>query len=279
MNGLTIPSRRPLILFLAIQFLLLVWMSYQVTDRATGRPFLVNVLFAIFSPAQRVLAGSFHGVSDIANHYIAVVGASEENVQLKKEVAGLRIRLQASSQHEQENERLRQMLGLKERLPFQLEAAEVIGRDAKAMVSNTLTINRGEGSGVRLQIPVLTPGGVLGITTVVASNTSKVQLITDPSSSIGAMLEHGRISGILAGAGGGLCILRFLPLNSHLKKDELVITSGQDAIFPEGLPVGKVSREIRESEFYKSAEVIPFKTQSPLSEVVLLIQPVASQEK
>lgn len=278
MNGLAI-SRRPLVIFLIVQFLLMVWMSYQVTDQSTGRRVLVNVLFAIFSPVQRVLAGSFGAAGGVFENYIAVVGASKENVQLKKEVSELKIRLQATSHEQQENQRLRQILGLKERLPFRLEAAEVVARDAKAMVSNTLTINRGGTSGVSLQTPVLTPGGVLGITTLVSPHTAKVQLITDPSSSIGAMLEIGQISGILAGAGGGLCILRFLPLTTELKKDDVIITSGQDAIFPQGLPVGKVSRELRESEFYKSAEVIPFKTHSSLSEVVLLIQPAALQDK
>ncbi len=278
MNGLAI-SRRPLVIFLIVQFLLMVWMSYQVTDQITGRRVLVNVLFAIFSPAQRILDSSFGAVGGVFENYVAVAGASKENVELKKEVSELKIRLQATSHEQQENQRLRQILGLKERLPFRLEAADVVARDAKAMVSNTLTINRGGTSGVKLQTPVLTPGGVLGITTLVSPYTAKVQLITDPSSSIGGMLETGQVSGILAGAGGGLCILRFLPLNTELKKDEIIITSGQDAIFPQGLPVGKVSRELHESEFYKSAEVIPFKTHSSLSEVVLLIQPAALQDK
>lgn len=279
MDGLTYSRRRPLLIFVVVQFLLLIWMSYQVTDQITGRRVLVNVLFAMLSPVQKLVATSFTGVADVFHNYVALVGASKENAELRKQVSELTIRLQATSQVEQENERLRQILGLRERLPFQLEAAEVIARDAKSMVSNTLTINRGEASGVKLQIPVLTPGGVLGITTLVSGHTSKVQLITDPSSSIGAMLEPGRVSGILAGAGGGLCILRFLPLTTEWKKDDAVITSGQDGIFPEGLPVGRVSRELRESEFYKSVEVIPYKTHSSLSEVVLLIQPVASPDK
>jgi rod shape-determining protein MreC len=279
MNGLTFSNRKPLVIFLFIQLLMLVWMSYQVTDQSTGRRVLVNVLFAIFSPVQRVLAGTFNGAVGVVNHYIAVTGASAENDRLKKEIAELRIQLQTASEGKKENEQLRQILGLKEQLPFRMEAAEVIARDAKAMVSNTLTVNRGSISGVRSQIPVLAPGGVLGITTLVAATTSKVQLITDPSSSIGVMLQNDRVSGILAGAGGGLCILRFMPLTSNLKKDDIIITSGEDGIFPKGLPVGKVLREIRESEFYKSAEVMPFKTQSSLSEVILLIQPVASQAK
>jgi len=279
MDGLTFTRRRPVVIFILVQFLLLVSMSYQVTDQTTGRRVLVNVLFAMFSPVQRVVATSFTGVANFFHNYVGLVGASKENAELRKQVSELTIRLQTTSQEQQENERLRQILGLKERLPYQLEAAEVIARDAKSMVSNTLTINRGETSGVRLQIPVLTPGGVLGITTFVSTHTSKVQLVTDPSSSIGAMLERGRVSGILAGAGGGLCILRFLPLTTDWKKEDAVITSGQDGIFPEGLPVGRVSREIHESEFYKSIEVIPFKTHSSLSEVVLLIQPVASEDK
>jgi rod shape-determining protein MreC len=101
-------------------------------------------------------------------------------------------------------------------------------------------------------------------------------LITDASASFGAMLQNGRVAGILQGAGGGRCVLRFLPSGAVFKKGDLVVTSGQDKIFPEGLNIGRVAQSLHESEFYKSAEVAPFQNFSALDEVVFLLQPDGS---
>jgi len=112
----------------------------------------------------------------------------------------------------------------------------------------------------------------VGIVIQVDLFTSRILLITDASASIGAMLGSNRVAGILSGKGSGRCTLRFLPLDTSFKKGDLVVTSGQDGIFPEGLPVGRVAAQDRESEFYKSADVTPFQNFSAMDEVVFLTQ-------
>jgi rod shape-determining protein MreC len=117
------------------------------------------------------------------------------------------------------------------------------------------------------------------MTIQVASGTSRIQLITDPSSSVGAMLKQEGVSGILSGLGGEICVLKFLPVRTNVKKDDVVVTSGQDGIFPEGLPIGKVTRLLKESEYYRSAEVVPLQNFSSLKEVVFLLQPAGASPK
>lgn len=273
MADAALTSRKPLGIFLASLFLLLVFMSYQVTDENTGRTVLGNVLFRIFSPVQLVIAGSVRAVVNTVTNYVALSGASRENSKLKNEVTELKIRLAASLHEREENERLRRILELERKLPYTLVAGEVISRDAKAEMSETVTVNRGISDGIHLQMPVITPVSVVGMTIQIAPQTSRVQLITDPSSSIGAMLQRERVSGILSGLGSDLAVLKFLPLRTTVRKDDIVVTSGQDRIFPEGLPIGKVTRFIAESQYYKSVEVIPFQNFSSLQEVVFLLQP------
>lgn len=163
------------------------------------------------------------------------------------------------------------MLELEKRLPYSLLAGEVIGRDARS-ISSTLSANRGKKEGIRTDMAVVTPEGVVGKTIQVATTTSRVQLITDSASSIGVMLERTKIAGILAGTGGQSCVLRYLPMVSDVKVGDLVTTSGQDGVFPSGLPVGKVSRLVKESDLYKSAEVAPYQEFSSLRELIFISQ-------
>lgn len=240
---------------------------------------LGNVLFRIFSPLQLGVSASVGAVVYVFQNYFALSGANQENQRLKKELTDLKIKLAATAHESSENERLRQILQLRTKLPYNLLAGEVIGRDARADLSDTVTVNRGTAQGVRLQTPAVTPGCIVGMTIQVAARTSRIQLITDPSSSVGAMLKRERVSGILSGIGGEVCVLKFLPIRTDVKKDDVVVTSGQDGIFPAGLTIGKVTRLLKESEYYKSAEVVPLQNFSSLKEVVFLLQTAGTAPK
>lgn len=246
-------------------------MSYQVTDNATGRTVLGNVLFETFSPVQSAVMWCVRGVAGVFGTYFDLVHANVENDSLKKEVAELKIRISATARQGEENARLRRMLGLEQKVPYRMVAGEVIGRDARA-ISSTLTVNRGRSSGVHMDMPAVTPEGVVGKTIQIAPLTSRVQLITDSSCSIGVMLERTVIAGILAGTGRDTCILRYLPLISDVRTGDVVVTSGQDGVFPQGLPVGKVTGLIPESDLFKSAEVAPYQEFSSVREIVFLLQ-------
>jgi len=185
-------------------------------------------------------------------------------------VNALRRQMAAVSEQTRENERLRKILDLSEKVQYHLVVGEVIGRDARATVSDTIVANRGLRQGVGRETPVVTPIGIVGMTIAVDLFTSKVQLITDADASVGAMLQKDRTAGILAGAGNGRCILRYLPLNLNAKAGDLIVTSGQDGIFPEGLPIGRVGKQIKESVLYISLEILPFQNVSSLAEVVFL---------
>ena len=264
-------NRKPLTVFISSLFLLLIVMSYQVRDVSTGRTVLGNILFEIFSPMQSGVMWSVYGASDTARNYFNLVHTNQENEALRHEVSELKIRIAATAQEKEENERLRRMLELEKRLPYSLLAGEVIGRDARS-ISSTLSANRGKKEGIRTDMAVVTPEGVVGKTIQVATTTSRVQLITDSASSIGVMLERTKIAGILAGTGGQSCVLRYLPMASDVKVGDLVTTSGQDGVFPSGLPVGKVSRLLNESDLYKSAEVTPYQEFSSLRELIFISQ-------
>jgi rod shape-determining protein MreC len=265
-------------LFMAVMILLLGVMSYQVADPVTGRSLLLTLGYRLFSPLQIGISGAIGAVVGGVKNYALLTRTSKENERLLKEVSELKIQNRVAQQIREENQRLRKMLELREKLPYALITGEVVGRDAKAAQSRTITVNRGSRHGVTTQMPVVTPEGVLGMTIFVDLLSAKVLTIADVSSSIGAMLERGRVAGILTGNGRESCILKFLPNNVQVKKGDLVVTSGQEGIFPEGLAIGRVFQEVKESTLYRSFEVIPFPNFTSVSEVLFMKQESGSPQ-
>lgn len=267
--GLTI--QKPITVFIAALLTLLIMMSYQVADKITGRTVLGNVIFTLLSPIQSGTTSTVNTVWNTCVRYFDLVNTNEKNQQLTQEVDELKIRLQASMRERDENQRLREILNLREKLPLKLVAGEVIGGTAKAPISRIISINRGAKDGVAEQMPVVTPSGVVGMIIEASPVSSKVQLMSDVSSSIGAMLSRNSTAGILSGAGTELCLLKYLPLNADIKVGDAVVTSGQDGIFPEGFPIGKVTKLVKE-ELYVSAEVTLYQSSAALKEIVVLLQ-------
>jgi rod shape-determining protein MreC len=267
--GLTI--QKPITIFIVALLTLLIMMSYQVADETTGRTVLGNVIFTLLSPIQSGTTSTVNSVWNTCVRYFDLVNTNKKNQQLTQEVDELKIRLQASLRERDENQRLREILNLREKLPLKLVAGEVIGGTAKAPISRIISINRGTKDGVKVQMPVVTPSGIVGMIIEASPVSSKVQLMSDVSSSIGAMLSRNLTAGILSGTGTELCLLKYLPLNADIKVGDAVVSSGQDGIFPEGFRIGKVTKILKE-ELYVSAEVTPYQSSAALKEVVILLQ-------
>jgi rod shape-determining protein MreC len=275
MAGAGVTLQRPITIFIAVLFSLLILMSYQVKDESSGRTVLGNVIFGILSPVQMGISAAFRGAWNTVVNYVDLVDTNKENEKLTKEISQLKINLQANAHQKEENDRLRRILNLQEKVPLKMVVGEVIGHGAKSGVSTIVSMNRGSQKLIKPQLAVVTPDGVVGKTIEASSLTSKIQLISDPSFSMGAMLERSGSAGILSG-NGETCVLEFLPLASDIKTGDPVIASGQDGIFPEGYPVGRVSR-IMKSQLSLSAEVTPYQNLASLKEIVVLLETSTGQ--
>lgn len=125
----------------------------------------------------------------------------EQNKMLRNEVEQLRgINLQANEALA-ENERLRTMMGYQHSArQFDLVAARVIGRESETW-SSMIVIDRGTLNGIQNDMPVVTPQGLVGRVVEAGPNSSKVQLILDPRSSVGTIVQRAesRVTGIVQG--------------------------------------------------------------------------------
>ncbi|MFH0732747.1 MAG: rod shape-determining protein MreC [Candidatus Omnitrophota bacterium] len=163
----------------------------------------------------------------------------KENKDLYSQLQDIKARLVELEETKAENARLKEILLFKNESPFNLIACPVISKDS-SVLSSSLIIAAGMKHGVNLGTVAITAYGVVGRVTECSFATSRVLLITDPNSRIVAINSRSRSEGMLYGISGGLCRLRYLPLDADIKRGDVIITSGFGSYFPKGLVLGEV---------------------------------------
>ncbi|MBP6813752.1 MAG: rod shape-determining protein MreC, partial [Burkholderiaceae bacterium] len=157
------------------------------------------------------------------------------------EIANSRALLQAE-QVGAENQRLRELLGARERAAIPSVIAEVL-YDTRDPYSRRLVLDKGLQHGLLAGQPVIDARGVIGQITRVLPLSSEVTLLTDRNATLPVELQRTGQRAIAFGGGNdGLLDLRFLAASSDIKAGDNVVTSGLDGVYPPGLPVGKVAR-------------------------------------
>jgi rod shape-determining protein MreC len=221
----------------------LALMSYDARDDVTKQRLIRVWAQAIASPFQRVTSGAGGAGIGFFQKIASWRNAAAENEQLRQRVAELETEVYQSRAEHDENQRLKDLLDLKEKSSYGLIPASVIARDP-SLWFNTVTINRGSSSGVELNMPVATPGGIVGRIVATSRWTAQVMLITDEKSAAGAVVGQLGTSNALGSIRGlgenGLLEMRYVSGLEEVKVGDYVVTTGQDGIYPQGLNVGAV---------------------------------------
>jgi rod shape-determining protein MreC len=170
---------------------------------------------------------------------------ARENEQLKERLTQVENELNTARQATVENERLKSLLNLNEKTDIKNVPARVIARDPSVWF-NTITINRGSTSGIAMNMPVVTSGGIVGRIITVSPFASQVMLITDEKAGAGAVVGQLGQSGALgsvrgrADLGVALIEMRYVSGLEKVEMNDSVMTTGQDGIYPPGLNIGRV---------------------------------------
>ena len=200
---------------------------------------------ALSSPLQSTSSKVSGATSGFFQQIWNFRSTAAENEQLKERLAKAESDLHAARQAEAENERLRSLLDLKEKNEIESIPARVIARDPSVWF-NTITINRGTSSGVAVNMPVITGGGIVGRVITVSPWASQVMLITDEKAGAGAVVGQLGQSGALGSVRGradlGVSVIemRYVSGLEQVDVGDYVMTTGQDGIYPPGLNIGKV---------------------------------------
>ncbi len=202
----------------------------------------VSLVLSPFQSAFGWVSGELRGITD---SIWDVVTVHEQNKMLRNEVAQLRVQNLQASEYAAENARLRALLDYKQAASqFDLVAARVIGRES-ATWSSMIVINRGTMDGIQNNMPVVTEKGLVGHVVEAGPNSSKVQLILDPRSSVGTLIQRpdSRVAGIVEGDMDNPTMPRMvnIPKNADVDEGDMIVTSGFGGIYPKGLAVGIVS--------------------------------------
>ena len=229
-----------------------------VLDRTNRLEPIKNAVAEVTTPIQTALTSAVGGVIDLQRFAVDVEECQAENEDLQLLVDRLIIENVRLREAEIENVTLREQLSFKQANPsFQLLSAQVIGRDPSNL-AGYLVLDRGTDEGVAVGMPVLTHRGLVGRITETARHSSKVLLITDPSSSVNALLQESRATGVVQGSVTQGLIMRYVQQTEELEPGDLVLTSGLGGNFPTRLIIGQVTAVVkRDVELFQQAIVRP----------------------
>lgn len=266
-------------LALALAPLLVYAANARAPERATPLDRLVLLLTA---PLERALAWTVDGVADTWAHYVDVRGARDENTALRRQVMVLEREAAAREGLEDENTRLRTLLGLSQRHPtLALLSARVIA-ESPSSLERSVRIDRGLQHGVRRGMAVLAARGLVGRVQRVGYGYAVVALIADEKVSLDVLLGRSRVHGRLRGS--GLWPATHLDVVHVMRTDDVrvgdvVLTSGLAGVYPEGVPVAVVSRvEVSAGGQEQQIEVTPLVDFGRLEEVMVVTGPADPEE-
>lgn len=194
-----------------------------------------------------------------------------ENKRLRLENLEYAYEIQSNRLAAQENRHLREMLGLRDKYPFEFIPALVIGQDMDRVV-NALIVDRGSRDGVKPYMAVVTDEGLVGRIFEVFPTASSVQIIRDANSRISAMIEGDRsVKGIIRWEGGDHLRMYTLEHFSNLEPGQRVYTTGVGGTYPEGLLIGTIVESTGDSaRYHDSVEVMPAADFSGAHEVFIV---------
>jgi rod shape-determining protein MreC len=235
----------------------IILISAQVKTRR-GVPVLEEVTFGAFAEVQRAATGGVATVQEGWQNYFALQQIRQENEQLRQEVAQLRIGLQQERAIAQQSRALQQLLDLRGTPDLKTGAAAVLGSGPDANF-RTMTIDKGTQDGLRPNMAVIAPTGVVGRVVMPVARSSKVQLLIDRDAGAGVMIERSRANGVISGSGAtdelsfraGLLDLDYIPSTADVKAGDRVVSSGIDGIYPKGFVVGEIQSVEREAGEYR----------------------------
>jgi rod shape-determining protein MreC len=193
----------------------------------------------VFRPVYAVVDLARQGINRTWKGYIALVGVSRENEELRGEVVVLREKLRERSEILQENRRLRELLAFSKTVEKRTLGARVVGHDFSPWFRG-IFVDAGTAEGVEPGMAVVTPAGGVGRVHKVYSGYSEVLLLTDGRFAADVVVERTRVKAIAEGMGGNLCRLKYVPPTHDVAAGDRVLFSGFDGSMPRGTALGTV---------------------------------------
>lgn len=236
-----------------------------------------------FSSASNVFTGSlvnlqawfstrFVAVQDFLTAPRDMASLRQRNIELEAEVAELQAQVIQLQQEVGETQILAALVDFSRANPENTyRAAAVIGRDPSPFLHYVI-INRGSNDGILRGMPVVTDQGLVGRIDAVIANAARVQLITDPASTVNVRLQNAEVDASLHGSVTGDVTIDQIPQDTALQQGDLVLTSGLGGGYPPDLIIGQVINvRVRDFDLFQQATVQPVVDFNRLQIVLVIV--------
>ena len=234
---------RRIVLLVIVTIILLLIMAFFTVGRAKVSV-VEDLIGAITTPVQKLFTSVSQGITGFFGNFKDKRDLESKNKELQEQVYQLENQLRAVDGYKAENERLRDMIDLKNDMrEFEATAAQVIAKGPGNWY-NTFTIDKGTSSGLQVNHAVITSRGLVGFISEIGTNWAKVTAITDTNSSVGAIIVRTGditvVDGDMTLGNDGYCRMLYLGKNAGATVGDLVETSGLGGIYPKGILIGKI---------------------------------------
>jgi rod shape-determining protein MreC len=238
-----------------------------------------DAALAIVSPLQEAVSKAIRPIGNFFSTLIRLPAIRHDDQALRARVAELEQQESVYLSQQTRLNELEALLGLQESLGARVEsmAAQVIA----SSVSNfewTVTIDKGSGDGIEVDMPVVASAGLVGHVIRVTPGSADVQLIIDPGSFVTGRLEGSGETGLLQGRGGGDLVLSGLDPATQVLPDERVVTAGYrfggqtQSLYPPNVLIGSVSHVVPDdAALEESVSVRPAVDFSSLDVVLVVL--------
>jgi len=270
--------RRRLVLALLVVLSLILLTAYFGEASSGGLHSVQRGFLTVVSPIQNGANKALKPVRDLIGWFGDTLHAKGQRDELRKQVSKLRHEVIANNAEKHSYHELLALYKLDNQLSvsdYHPVTATVVAKSPNVWYS-TVTIDKGESSGVRVNDPVINSEGLVGKVAQVASDGAQVTLITDSSVGVSARIGTSGATGIVQPKVGDPndLLLQYLPANTQANKGEYVVTSGtvsspDDSLYPPGIPIGQVT-SINEESAYRSVNVHPLANLHDLDVVQVL---------
>ena len=261
-------------LFMAVVVGHILLISTQVSTRR-GVPVLESLTFGVFAEVQRAATSGLGSVRDVWSNYFALQEIRRENQNLRTEVAQLRVGLQQERALAEQSRMLQKLLDMRMETPLETTAASVIAGGASPDF-RTVTIDKGTSGGVKPDMAVIAPAGVVGRIILPTGRAAKVQLLIDRDAAAGAVAERSRAQGVVVGTGTSLR-LDHVPGTADIKVGDRVVTSGIEGIYPKGFEIGQIEAIERRAGEFSAIMIRPAVEFSSLEAVLVVLTPPSTE--
>jgi len=267
-----------LTVLLVVLFLQVVGLAVQVKRPAEhGSARLIRLWgVSLITPAEHAVVHTQNWIIHLWRNYLYLRDVRRENDRLQEENLRLRLEQVRLAEDAGQARRLQALMKFKESFISETVPAQVIGSSGSEN-SRIIYIDKGGREGLKTDMAVVSPAGIVGKVILVAASYAQVLEINDPSSGVGAMLEHSRLQGILKGTPAGETMVHYIMSDEKVEVGEMVMTSGGDRVFPKGLPIGRVVQVNPGPDTFLNIRVEPT-AQLDRVEEVLVITRLIEQE-